>query len=942
MVGLMPPESEEAARPDSPRRNETSRATEDSYRKRFVFDQVTWGSHCTNCIATCSYRVFAGGGGVRFEEQSGVFPQTQDGVPDRNPMGCQKGAAWSVQIDSDDRVLYPLRRKGPRGSGEWERVTWDDATTLVADAILDAVEESGPEAVLVDEGPEGGMLTIGGYMRFANTLGCVSLDGNSTVNDVPAGHILTFGTMAAGSSAEDTFLADLILVWHANPAYTRIPFFHYLTEARYRGAEVVLIAPDFSPSAPHADYFVPVVPGGDAALGLAMCKVILDEGLADEDFVRVQTDLSLLVRTDTRRLLRQSDLDRSGLDDRFYVWHPGEDAPHLVANDRLGFVFTPPLRGRFDVTLHDGTQATVTPAFELLGDRLGAYAPEAVTADCGVHPDTIRTLARKVASSKTKLHEGFDTAKHYHGDLMERAMNLLLALTGNWGRQGTGHDTLCGWAFEGAYLVEMKDRAGLEAGEEAHTRISTLVGSLATRTDDDGFRHFPATAFHHLTYLAATQASTTPPFFFWLNHCGYQPIWENADWGDSPRPFMDYVEEAMPQWAPLIRPGPDQPPRVLIEAGTNALRRTRGGSRILLENLWPQLSLVVSLDNRINSAGMHADVILPVAHEAERVNLQYPVSHSHELVFSDKAVEPAGEARSDWQVFGAICAAIARRAEGRGVGDRRVGRLRRHRLADLHRAFTMNGALSSDEAMVDELARDTALAGVVAEDCSLATLRERGWEPIVGNGSFPGSNAVGAPMDPTRTFTAHRSRLDNGMVYPTLTGRATFYVDHPWFLEAGEDLPTHKPAPGTGGAGREFVLTGGHPRWSIHACNATNPVLLQTTRGHPTLVVNSAVAAAKGIADDARVRVFNDLGSFTVAARLSPAVRPGQVILYAAWEPYGFERWADSTQVEAGMVKWLHLVNDWGHLRYSPFQWQPAPFDRTTRVDVEAACLSPP
>jgi len=935
MVGTIEPgtvaagERQIARRPHSP--------TEDAYRQRFAYDRVTWGSHCTNCIATCSYRVFSGGGKVRFEEQSGVFPQTEPGVPDRNPMGCQKGAAWSVQIDSGDRVLYPLRRKGPRGSGEWERISWDEATTIVADAIIDAIEESGPEAVLVDEGPEGGMLTIGGYMRFANTLGCVSLDGNSTVNDVPAGHILTYGTMGAGSTAEDTFLADVVLIWHANPAYTRIPFFHYTTEARYRGAEVVLIAPDFSPSAPHVDYFVPVVPGGDAALGLAMCKVILDEGLVDEDFVRTQTDLSLLVRADTATLLRQSDLVKGGSDERFYVWQPDTGEAHMVANDHLGFDFTPPLFGQFTVTLHDGTEVGVTPAFSLLADRLASYAPEAVTGDCGVHPDTIRTLARKVAAKKTKLVEGFDTAKHYHGDLMERAMNLLLALTGNWGRPGTGHDTLAGWSFEGAYLIEMKDRAGLEASEQAHARINSLVNSMATRVDDDGLRHFPATAFSQMTYLAATQASTTPPFFFWLNHCGYQPIFENADWGASPRPFMEYVEEATPQWAPLIRPRADQPPRVLIEAGTNALRRTRGGSRVLLEHLWPQLSLVVSLDNRINSAGMHADVILPAAHEAERVNLQYPVSHSHELVFSDKAVEAAGEARSDWQIFGAICAAVARRSDERGVGDHRVGRIRRHRLADLYKAFTLDGALASDEAMVDELARDTALAGVISEDSSLASLRARGWEPIIGNGSFPAGTAVGAEMDPTRTFTAQRLRVERGVVYQTLTGRATFYVDHPWFIEAGEELPTHKPTPGTGGAEREFVLTGGHPRWSIHACNATNPLILNTTRGHPTLIVNSAVAAAKGIDDDGRVRVFNDLGSFVVEARLSPAVRPGQVILYAAWEPYGFENWADATRVEAGMVKWLHLVTGWGHLRYSPFQWQPAPFDRATRVDIEAA-----
>ena len=87
--------------------------------------------------ATCSYRVFAGDGRVRFEEQSGVFPQTEAGVPDRNPMGCQKGASWSRQLDSPDRILHPLRRVGERGSGQWEEISWDEALGEIAEAIVE-------------------------------------------------------------------------------------------------------------------------------------------------------------------------------------------------------------------------------------------------------------------------------------------------------------------------------------------------------------------------------------------------------------------------------------------------------------------------------------------------------------------------------------------------------------------------------------------------------------------------------------------------------------------------------------------------------------------------------------------------------------------------------------------------------------------------------------
>ena len=79
-------------------------------------------------------------------------------------------------------------------------------------------------------------------------------------------------------------------------------------------------APDYSPSAVHGDRFVPVRIGSDAALALSMCRVIVDEGLMDEDFVREQTDLGLLVRTDNGRFLRQRDLREDGSDSVFYLF----------------------------------------------------------------------------------------------------------------------------------------------------------------------------------------------------------------------------------------------------------------------------------------------------------------------------------------------------------------------------------------------------------------------------------------------------------------------------------------------------------------------------------------------------------------------------------------------------------------------------------------------
>jgi len=119
--------------------------------------------------------------------------------------------------------------------------------------------------------------------------------------------------------------------------------------------------------------------------------------------------------------------------------------------------------------------------------------------------------------------------------------------------------------------------------------------------------------------------------------------------------------------------------------------------------------------------------------------------------------------------------------------------------------------------------------------------------------------------------------------------------------------------------------------------NMSNRVILGTHRGRPTVYVNDGDAAARGIVDGRDVRVHNDLASVVVEARVTPAVRPGQLIMYNGFEPYQFDRWQDFSNVEPGMVKWLHLAGGYGHLRYRALHWQPVPIDRAVRVDIAPA-----
>ena len=144
--------------------NGEAAASEQQYRERIRWDKVTWATHCVDCYpGNCPYRVYVKDGVVVAEEQAANLPVVEQGVPDMNPLGCQKGAAWSRLLYAPERVLHPLKRAGERGGGKWQQVTWDQALTEIADHMLDALETGGPETIINEGTPgEGGLLTGAG------------------------------------------------------------------------------------------------------------------------------------------------------------------------------------------------------------------------------------------------------------------------------------------------------------------------------------------------------------------------------------------------------------------------------------------------------------------------------------------------------------------------------------------------------------------------------------------------------------------------------------------------------------------------------------------------------------------------------------------------------------------------------------------------------------
>jgi anaerobic selenocysteine-containing dehydrogenase len=417
--------------------------------------------------------------------------------------------------------------------------------------------------------------------------------------------------------------------------------------------------------------------------------------------------------------------------------------------------------------------------------------------------------------------------------------------------------------------------------------------------------------------------NTFPPAFLWYHQFGYKDRWDNPENNDPTmkRTFGEYMKEAVDQgwWDPSYSKAYQEvEPRVLFEAGGNMLRRQRGGQKLLLEHLWPKLKMIVSCDYRMTTTGLYSDYVLPAAQHYEKLGNSMPSVHHLNFVLCDRATQPQGESLPDIEIGMRLVGKIEEQAAKRGLKEFK----------------DRKGNIRSLENL-DEAIRDNAVYGILPKGTTLETLRQKGQIRFTNWGMAGHGISQASTIRPDEVHTPLRWHTEDKVPYDTLVRRAQYYIDHEWFLEAGEELPTHKEPPTPSGAERRFLMTSGHNRWSIHSMNMTNNIILNTHRGEPFVFINDKDAAELGIRNGEQVRLVNNDGDCLIAAKLSPACRQGQVIVYNGFEPYMHENWYSQADLETGHVKHLGMVGDYGHLKYRVFSWQPIPADRAVRVDVE-------
>ncbi|MBN2468100.1 MAG: molybdopterin oxidoreductase family protein [Deltaproteobacteria bacterium] len=198
---------------------------------------------------------------------------------------CSKGAALRQYVYHQDRIRTPLQRVGPRGSGKFKPVSWEEALGTITNNLNQVKTGSGPESVVFFSGYSFWYRPV--LHRMAYLFGSPNIITNASVCHLSMifSQILTLGL----PGGPDIRNAKCLLVWGTNPFHTRTGIARHILDAKERGLKIIAVDPRCSPMAAQADIHLQLRPGTDGALALAMANIIINEGLFDHDFIQNYT-----------------------------------------------------------------------------------------------------------------------------------------------------------------------------------------------------------------------------------------------------------------------------------------------------------------------------------------------------------------------------------------------------------------------------------------------------------------------------------------------------------------------------------------------------------------------------------------------------------------------------------------------------------------------------
>ncbi len=343
-------------------------------------DRTVAHTTCYMCACRCGIKVHLEGGRLRYIEGNRDHPVNRGVL-------CAKGSAGIMTAISPARLTAPLKRVGPRGSGSFERISWQEAMQ-VATERLSAIRATDSNRLAFYTGRDQSQSLTSHFARMFGTINYAAHGGFCSVNMAAAG-LYSVGGAFWEFGEPDWDHAKLFLLFGVAEDHDSNPIKLGLGKLKARGAKIISINPVRTGYSAIADEFVPITPGTDGLLVLALIHCLLEGGDIDTEFLVRYTNAHHLV-----------------------IDAPGEASDGLIARDATGKELCwdraagspiaatavgtdPALIGSF--TLTDGRRCR--PAFALLAERYTdpQYAPEAVASRCGLAAPTIRRIAAEIA-----------------------------------------------------------------------------------------------------------------------------------------------------------------------------------------------------------------------------------------------------------------------------------------------------------------------------------------------------------------------------------------------------------------------------------------------------------------------------------------------------------------------------------------------------------------
>lgn len=382
---------------------------------------------CTvNCTSRCHLH-----GTVRDGKIVRVEPGDMPGRPGY-ANACLRSMSYIQRLqDENARVMYPMKRIGERGSGEFERITWDEAIDTIAEKLNAVIEKDPRAASFYSFTGDLGKLSWEAPTRYAATIGATAWDIEGIMGDHGAsmGMTMVFGTHRGAHDSRDYMNSNLIIIWGRNLADTHTSELRDYVAARKNGAKVIVIDPRQSSTAAMADEWIPINPQTDPALALGMMNWIISNDLHNKEKLASESVAPYLIRDDNGAYLRNAE-------GAYLVWDESTNtavAAPTAEEVRAGGVM-PALSGSFNV---EGVACKT--AFDHLAESAKKYTPEYTAEICGITAETVVRLAKEyIEAQPAAIRMGQGMQRVWHSYAPFRTVATLAMVAGYIGVKGGG------------------------------------------------------------------------------------------------------------------------------------------------------------------------------------------------------------------------------------------------------------------------------------------------------------------------------------------------------------------------------------------------------------------------------------------------------------------------------------------------------------------------